>query len=273
VVNGELIADDDDPDFPGEPIGGTFTVSSLAEWNAAIAAITNGGNDKNYIINVTGNFSVPGSTADTFGTVTGITVSLRGNGTLAMTSTGYMIRAAADQTVILRDLTLQGRSTNNTNGVVRADGVFVMHSGTITGNAGGPSGGGVSVYTDGTFTMYGGEISGNTATSSGGGGYVASGTFVMYSGTITGNTAGTSGGGVFVNSNGTFRLVAGTIYGSNATLTTLRNNAPTGAALALYNGGTAQRGTFAADGITWIPSGTLANTSNTINVKEGELIQ
>jgi hypothetical protein len=128
----------------------------------------------------------------------------------------------------------------------------------------------VYVYA-GTFTMYGGTISNNTSTADQGGGGVCEGgtgtTFVMHGGTISGNTATNNGGGVMVNTGGTVRFVAGTIYGNeNAVDAALKNNAAAGAALYYPGGsGTAQRGTFAADG-EWIPTtgGTLTTTNNTI---------
>jgi len=84
---------------------------------------------------------------------------------------------------------------------------------------------------------------------------------------ISGNSA-SDGGGVYVDSNGVFRIVTGTMYGSNASPTTLRNTAGSGAAL-YKNGGTAQCGTF--NGETWVSNGDLSTTNNTINVVNGEL--
>jgi predicted transcriptional regulator len=93
----------------------------------------------------------------------------------------------------------------------------------------------------------------------------------MNGGEISGNTA-SSGGGVY--NNGTFRIVTGTIYGSNEDDTSLRNTANYEPAAALYQhpyGGTTQYGTFAADGITWDPSGYLTTTDDTIIVLDGVL--
>jgi hypothetical protein len=274
VENGILIAPkptdpvQDQADFDGNAPDRTFTVSSLAEWEAAIAAIKEGGDYKNYVITVTGNLDVPGTTDPTFAPATNIKVALRGSGTLSLdeTSTGNLIRAGASQTVILRDLTLKGGNSGNSNSVVSVNGTdsaFVMHSGAITGNTSNTTatnGGGVNVAASATFTMHGGTISGNTANN--GGGVFLYGTFTMYGGTISGNTA-SGGGGVRVGTGGTFRFVAGTIYGSDATPETLRNNAPSGAALS--SSGTAERGTFSGE--TWTPAPTgnpLATTNNTI---------
>jgi hypothetical protein len=269
VVNGVLIklpatTAEDQADFGAHP-DGTFTVSSQADWDAAKAAITNGGDNKNYVITVDGNFTVPGTSGAAFGTATGITVSLRGSGTLSLSSNGSLIHLAAYQTVILRDLTLQGRSGNNNNLVnaTSSTGAFVMHSGTITGNTTSGSGAGVWVAY-GTFDMYGGTITGNTAGTYGGGVRVEyGGTFTVHGGTISNNTANGSGGGGVYNA-ATFRFVAGTIYGNEAAVDEgLRNNAAMGAAL-YASSGIAERGTFAADGTTWIPDETLATRNETI---------
>jgi uncharacterized repeat protein (TIGR02543 family) len=279
AVTVTALSDPNDLDFPAAPISGIFNVSTTAEWNAAKTAISGGGNGKNYIINVIGNFEVPnpGSTA-TFGSATDIKVSLRGGTgrTLTLTGSGCLIHIGSNQTVILRDLILKGHSGNDNSLVYgSSDSAFVMHSGVISGNTNTASnslGGGVRVF--GTFTMYGGEISGNTATV--GGGVFLAGTFIMYGGKISGNTSA-SGGGVFMNNTGNFLIVNGTIYGNEAaTDESLRNTASTaGAGAALHNndGGTAQRGTF--NGETWVPAvggGTLATTSNTINVLNGGIV-
>jgi uncharacterized repeat protein (TIGR02543 family) len=293
--------DDDKADFgEGATIHDIFTVSTIEEWNAAKAAIKAGGDNKNYVINVLDGVTIPVtgstiSTSYTFGNASGIKVSLRGEGTLALSGTGRIVNIAADQTLILRDLTLQGNAGNTTS-LVFVRGTFDMHSGTITGNTASQGGG---VYFYGTFTMYGGTISGNKATSSGGGVFMGvSGTFTMHGGTISGNTTSGNGGGVYVASNGTFtmhsgtisgntassgggvyatstfRLITGTIYGSNEADTSLRNKASSGAALyvsAAVSSNTAQRGTFAANGTTWSSKGNLSTTANTIRVVEGVL--
>jgi len=118
---------------------------------------------------------------------------------------------------------------------------FIMNGGTISNNTAysnkfSSAGGGV--YTSGTFTMNGGTISDNTAESSSilatsytyGGGVAAwdSSTFTMSSGSISGNSVKSAdnrlGGGVYVKNN-KFTKIGGTIYGSNASPTTLQNTA------------------------------------------------
>jgi len=71
-----------------------------------------------------------------------------------------------------------------------------------------------------------------------------------------------------VYASGTFRIVNGTVYGSNESNTNLNNTAGSGAAL--YAIGTAsQRGTFSDT--MWNSAGTLTTTNDTIKVAKGEL--
>jgi hypothetical protein len=117
--------------------------------------------------------------------------------------------------------------------------------------------------------MSGGTISGNTSIGSYGGGVYNTGIFTMRGGEISGNSAYSGGGGVCAGSTvAIFRIVTGTVYGSNASPTNLRNTGREAAAL--YVGyGTAQRGTF--NGETWVSAGSLSNTDNTIRVVNGVL--
>ena len=171
----------------------------------------------------------------------------------------------------------------------------------------GSSGGGVLVCSPHEFIMNGGRISGNKAIGSGktinnrdaiayGGGVAvrASGSFIMNGGEIFGNTAqpyGTAvsyGGGVYIqsytsNPSGThitakFRMVNGTIYGSNASAS-LRNTAQSKAALVAstenpsvamgFAVADSEYGTFS--GSTWIKKGDLGSSDNTIRVVNGNL--
>jgi hypothetical protein len=152
------------------------------------------------------------------------------------------------------------------------------------------------VYVSGinsAFTMNSGEISGNIIfatggtttsdgyfTSGGSGVHVSGGTFTMNGGKISGNDINRSsfsgdlnndiGGGVYITGDGTFRIVTGTIYGSNEADESLRNTARyMGAALYKDTNSTAQRGTFS--GNTWVSQGNLNTTNNTIKVAGGAL--
>jgi uncharacterized repeat protein (TIGR02543 family) len=223
-----------DADFgQGASINNTFNVSTTAEWDDAVSTISDGGDDKNYIINVIADFTVTGITTASFGSVTGVTVSLRGTGrTLSLSGNGSILRIAANQTAILRDVTLRGDISNYTS-LVYVNGTFIMNGGEITGNTTTPSyymgdyrggtngGGGISVH-GGTFIMNGGKISGNTVGNNGkGGGGVnvdgaedGGGTFTMNGGEISGNTA-SSGGGVYMQGR-TFTMNGGEISGNRA---------------------------------------------------------
>jgi hypothetical protein len=216
----------EDEDFPGQTIHKRFGVSNLAEWNEARNEISNGGNNKNYIITIIADFTIVGAESDLYTATfsgSGIKVSLRGAGrTLTFTAKGSrnLLRTNAGQTLILRDLILKGHASNEDCVVYVAGsysgtkGTFIMESGKICGNWSGRYGGGVRVEGGGIFTMNGGEISGNLA-SYGGGESVYAGTFTMNAGTISGNSS-RDGGGVYVDEEGTFEMHDGKISGNIA---------------------------------------------------------
>jgi hypothetical protein len=237
------IITNNDVDFgDGALVHDIFTVYDKPTWEAALAAVKGGGNDRNYVVNVTA--AVTGLASGNFGSVSGVKVSLRGPGySLALGSNGSLITVGANQKLILRDLTLIGKSGNNTSLVMvnGANAALVLETGAITGNVNPSDGGGV-IISNGAFTMNGGEISGNSGGNGGGmfitatstvtmnggiikdnkGGYRGGGValwdpsvrpiFYMNNGTITGNTA-SQGGGVSVWS-GRFYMSGGTITGN-----------------------------------------------------------
>jgi hypothetical protein len=197
----------------------------------------------NYIVEVSANESISPTTLSYSGR-SNITITLRGNSstrTVSLSSNGSMFSVGSGVTLVLdNNITLQGRSSNNSSlvrvsgtlimnagsritgntseygsGVYVAGGAFTMNGGTISGNIASEYGGGVSVF--GTFTMSGGTISGNTASYDGGGVHAEYGTFIftMSGGTISGNTASYDGGGVFVE-DGSFIMSGGTISGNTA---------------------------------------------------------
>jgi uncharacterized repeat protein (TIGR02543 family) len=200
-------------------IDDAFTVTDKPAWNAAIAAISNGGNDKNYIITLGGSFSIDGLPSGewSFGTdtVTGVTVSLRGAYTLDLGgTTGSLLRISDNKTLILRGLILQGH-TSNTQPLVFVNGssasLAMKGEAKILGNKGSAaSGGGVAVYY-GDFTMEDGEISGNT----GSGVYVSGSSFTMEDGVISGNSTDYYGGGVCIHDGGSFTMEDGVISGNS----------------------------------------------------------
>jgi hypothetical protein len=232
-------------------------VNNVATWNAAVGRVRNGGNNQTYLINVTGNItvSVPPSGENLFGSVTGITVMIQGNGTLAMpAANGHLLRIGARQEIVLRDVTLRGHQNNNTSlvhvasegvfrmegnaqvtgnrngnsmsgdsnigaGVNVAGGMFIMTGGTVSNNNGANHAtGGVRVGDGGTFIMQGGAVSGNNGDLQVGGVRVSSGTFTMEGGSVQGNTSrsGSGGGGVRVESNARFNMSGGTISGNTS---------------------------------------------------------
>jgi hypothetical protein len=185
---------------------------------------------------------------------------------------------------------VSGSSIGTSDGGGVCCGTFTMNGGEISGNkVSGTIGNGGGVYC-GTFTMNGGKISGNESNYSGGGVYVSyGGTFTMRGGEIAGNKANgnsgpSGGGGVYVDylsamldgaeytHKGTFNIVAGTVYGSNETDTSLRNTAGTDRGAALYtnnNYAIAEYGTFT--GTTWNKAGDLYTSDDTIKVVNGVL--
>jgi hypothetical protein len=112
-----------------------FNVANNTQWENARTAIANGGNDKNYTINITNNFNVPGSTAYTFGHVTGVNVTVNGNYILTLTGSGNILSISNRQTVIIQDLNLVGNNGNR-YALVNIDGVFIMqNSAVVSGNS------------------------------------------------------------------------------------------------------------------------------------------
>jgi hypothetical protein len=257
----EFVSAIDYEDFKGETAITRFTVShngtGEGSWAKALADINYEVHLKgsaNSVITLTNDITLSGSSSDTFGNIANIKVSLRGQGTptpvLSLNSSGNLLRLKANQTLILRNLTLQGRDDNNgplvsvyggsltmyagakikgnihsnTTSVgggvyVGAGGTFTMEDGEISGNSASDNagyGGGVFVIGSSTFTMKGGKISGNSASSEGGGVYVdLGGTFTMEGGEISGNSGGGYGGGVFVTG-GSFTMKGGEISGNTA---------------------------------------------------------
>jgi hypothetical protein len=215
------------------PASNIFEVNNDTAWAEVRAAIDNGGNSKNYVIKVTGDFQLAGVSSSTF-TSGAIKVLIYAPTNKTISGSGNLLYAGASQTLILRNITLQGAAMSSTNahllmrqgavitkntsgsGVSVDGGTFTMSGGTISGNTASFSdGGGVSVD-GGTFVMSGGSISGNTAAFSGGVHVYFGGTFTMSGGTISGNTASSGYGGGVSADGGTFTMSGGTISGNTA---------------------------------------------------------
>jgi len=133
----------------------SWTVNNTGTWIEAVNGIRSEGNNKTHIITITGNISIPKSDEITFGSVTDITVTIEGKGSITPSSNGSLIRIGSKQTVIIKNIILQGRTANTSSLVV--------------------------IEKSGTFRMEGTtKLSGNTITSVNGAGvHVNGGTFVM----------------------------------------------------------------------------------------------
>ncbi|GHU97342.1 hypothetical protein FACS189483_03020 [Spirochaetia bacterium] len=186
----------------GAAIAQTFTVTNDDEWTTAIRAIDGGGNNKNYVINV----SAQRIRGVTFNRVhSGVKIALRGNGT---NSVGSPFNKLEGDSLILRDIelgditvgpgtTLTMKSGSQAEKVrVDARGTFIMEDGKIK----------TAAVSGGTFTMNGGAITNNRSEGSVTV-LVSDGTFTMNGGTITED-------GVSVEDKGTFVMNGGTITGN-----------------------------------------------------------
>jgi hypothetical protein len=234
--------------IPG--VGESWDVHDVASWSAAVGGIRNGGNNKTHTINLTADVAVPFTERALFHDVSGIVVTINGTNTLSPSTVGNLLYIGLGQTVIVNNVTLRGRSDNNTAVVnIQSGATFHMKgNASVTGNSSNNSAGGVvvnggnfimqgnstvsdNVHRDwigtggvlvngGTFTMRdNASITRNEATqmwSAGGGVHVASGgNFIMEGGTISSNSS-VSGGGVLVASGGSFTLLNGTITANTA---------------------------------------------------------
>jgi hypothetical protein len=223
--------------------GGTFNVSNVFEWNQAVNSIRNGGNNRIYTIIVTGEISLPVSTGNSFGSVIGLQVTLEGGGSLTMSANGRVIEIGAGQTIITKNIILQGSSSNTAGPVVHVNGgifrmedgavvrdnmnrgilvsggTLIMHGGIVTDNSSSQRGGGVSLENASTLIMYqNAVISNNSSNMSGGGVFVGRGSnFIMEAGTVSANTSLTSGGGIFVDINASFIMNNGEITANRTT--------------------------------------------------------
>ena len=185
-------------------------------------------NSAEYEIDVTADVDIDPQTPLFDNNRRNVKITLKGSGgnrTVRLASDGRMFNVNNGGTLILEDITLEGRD-NNTDSLVAVgnDAVLTMKNGSVISdnNSSNYGGGGVTVY--GTFTMQGGTITGNSG-ARGGGVYVTGGaTFTMTGGTISGNAAAFAsvggiagaGGGVYVAGNGTFNMQGGTISGNTA---------------------------------------------------------
>jgi len=234
-----------------------LSVTNATEWDTALSTISSGGNNKRYVITVNGSFGITG-TVNSFGSATGITVTLTGNGKMHLTGQGRLIYIGNNQTLIIdgADLILEGLKNgqngstqdnytslvyvNGTNAQLELkNGTICNNAYNVTSNTSSICGGGVYV-SGGSFIMSGGEISGNTisatsfststAFSGGGGVYIYSGSFTMNGGKISDNSSriyfsneiytGSGGGGVLITRDSSSFTMNGGVISGNTALTT-----------------------------------------------------
>ncbi|MDR1324417.1 MAG: hypothetical protein LBK00_00085 [Treponema sp.] len=220
-----------DKAFYAKWIPKTLSGYSLEDALAMISASPEDGDDYTIVLDKNETWT---TTQDL--TVTGgkeITITIDGGGkTIKLGSNGSLFTLGADTdsslTLILEDITLQGKSGNNAPVVQVNSGanLDLQDGSSLTGNSSSSFGGGVSVASGGTLSMSGGTISSNTVSGSsgkGGGVYIDGGTFEMSGGTISNNktpssTGGSTsgGGGVFITNGGTFTMTGGAISNNSA---------------------------------------------------------
>jgi len=218
---------------PGDPTKPIVIpdVTNETEWTGATNTIKNskGGN---YTINVTDNFSLPGidnAGIYTFGDAENITVTITGSAAsnkITRSSAGYLFHVGPKQTLIIKDIALDGNRTDIDKHLVYVDNAsaaFIMQ-GTAS-----VTGANSSIYSAieirrGAFTMEDSStVYGNVNRGlSGGGVTISNGTFTMKSSSkIYNNTARDGGGGVYVADGGTFIMQDYTeIYGNSSTYAT-----------------------------------------------------
>jgi hypothetical protein len=139
-----------------------------------------------------------------------------GGKTSSKTATAALVTVRGTLTLNAGAIIRNNSNNNDGGGVyVNSGGSFNMNGGAISGNA--SIGGGGVYLNSGTFNMSGGDISGNTAEfssgSNGGGVYLNSGTFNMSGGDISKNRTKYRGGGIYVNTDSTFNMTGGILYG------------------------------------------------------------
>ncbi|MCL2127313.1 MAG: hypothetical protein FWH38_03580 [Treponema sp.] len=221
-------------------------ITNASDWADACSQLN--GKTGSYTLTVTGNFSVAGSDSNnTFGaTPSGsLTVTITGSQTVSLTGTGSLLRIGNSQTVVMQDINFAGNSSN-TSPLVYVSGtnsaLVMSGSASVSGNTTNGTGGAGVLVSNGSFTMQdNASVYDNTSTSGNGGGvWVNSGNMTMKDGTISGNKANL-GGGVYVSGAGSaFTISGGTIYGSSASPSSLRNIStaatPEGASLFVSQG-------------------------------------
>jgi len=261
------------PSGPGSgPAATHWTVNNEAAWIEAVNGIRTGGNDKAHVVTISGNLSVLVTPLfeNTFGNVTGITVTLDGNGSLTPSTSGQLLTIGSGQTVTVRNLTLQGRSDNSALGpwLIFVDGGTLIMDGSasVTGTSytANKIGGG-TVGVAGTFIMRGtSSITNNT--NSVGGVEIYDGSFIMEDNSrISNNTsiATTMSGGVFLYG-GTFTMRGNASVSNN---TSIGNSVE----LTSFSGGgvNVNAGTFIMQGNASVSNNTVSHYGGGVSIGSG----
>jgi len=217
-----------------------FYVSNQNELNGALTLIKEHSISSSiFVIIFTSNIEIDPHNLDDTDYANKI-ITLRGNTadrTITLSSQGSMFTIGTDVELILEDITLHGRSDNNTSLIkVNTDGKLVLNDGgKVTGNTYNTSvnrTGGAGVFVDGgILEITGGEISENNLSTTigtisiyGGGVFaVNNSTVLMSGGTIRYNSVrgvhtshGQSHGGGIAISDSTFEMISGIIEGNTA---------------------------------------------------------
>jgi hypothetical protein len=285
-------------------------------WDHVINIIKSGGDNKRYTIQVIGNFAMPGvayntsySSNYTFGSVTGLNVTITGNKTITLSGTGSLLRFGEKQAVVIRDTDFKGNSSN-TVALIYANGAdtsltlqgnsSVSNNISSSINSNNPYSGGVYVSgTNAQLTLEGNSSVFNNTSSyqyASGGVYFnggTGGTFIMkdsasvHDNTTTNPNPGNAG---VVVSGGTFTMegnssifnntggCGGGVYvnGTGITFTmknnaSVHNNSCSGSGGGVYfNGGTG--GTFTMSGGTISDNKSSSNNGGGVYMNQGTFI-
>ena len=195
-------------------------VNDVETWVEVMRLIRDGGNNRYYNINLNGDISLPVPTGNNFGSVTNIVVSIQGTGSFSLSANGALIELGNGQTLIVKNISMYGRNTNNSSLVILNSGSkFIMEDNArITGNHTSGSAGGVLIRAGAEFILDSSSIVNNSSSGTAGGVYV-DGVFLMRGDAyITGNNISgwNSCGGVYVASEGKFTMENGSISGNNS---------------------------------------------------------
>ena len=210
-------------DEGSEVITTEYTVYDETTWKAALSGIRSGGNNKLYVINVTGNFDVDGailgSAIYSFGDVTGITVSINGNYGISLKTgtTGTLLYLNRDQTVVINDTDFKGNIAVSSSSLIQTyySNLTMAGSASVTNH----TGTGAVYIVNGSFTMKdSARVANNTNNSSQGGGLRLNNcTAVMTDNAEVRDNTATYAGGVY-QQNGTFTMSGNaTVAGNTAT--------------------------------------------------------